>query len=142
MATPSFDWTQYVRLADQLSMCADEASQRSSISRAYYAVFHAATFHAKTNGYSGRSHGRLWKTYQCDSERNCRKLSAIANSMKRAREQADYETNVPRIDEIMAQQLKDAAKFTTMLATVPIKSPQPLPPSPVQMCPFCLNALP
>lgn len=54
MAGMSFDWREYLNLASILSGNADEASQRTAISRAYYAVFHAATLHAKANGYGAR----------------------------------------------------------------------------------------
>jgi len=91
-----FNWAEYLRLATELSATQDEASHRSSISRAYYSIFHAATIKAQSNGYSGRSHQKLWALYQRDADRNCRKLSTIGNTMKVAREDADYVTIRPR----------------------------------------------
>jgi len=35
----TFDWTEYLKLANELAKRNDEASLRSSISRAYYGVF-------------------------------------------------------------------------------------------------------
>ena len=60
MAAAPFDWNEYLSLATTLSEKADEASQRTAISRAYYAAFHAATLHAKRNGYQGGTHRKLW----------------------------------------------------------------------------------
>jgi uncharacterized protein (UPF0332 family) len=142
MAAAPFDWTDYLRLANQLSQNADEASQRASISRAYYSMFHAATIHAQVNGFAERSHGRLWKMYQSDPDVNCRRLSVIGNAMKRAREDADYVTSVPRVADVMAQQLIDANRFIATLAAVPTASPQPLPPTPKKVCLFCAQTLP
>lgn len=81
MAAPSFNWADYLTLATTLSSNSDEASQRSAISRAYYSAFHAATIHAKPNGYTERSHGRLWKMCQADADLNARRLAALGNQM-------------------------------------------------------------
>ena len=137
MATGTFSWTEYLRLATELARNDDEASQRTATSRAYYAVFHAATLHAKGNGYSERSHGRLWKMYHADSDANARRLSALGNQMKVAREDADYVEAVSRVEDALQQQLANAKKFVTILAQVPPTSPKPLPPAPKRTCPNC-----
>lgn len=120
-----FNWAEYLRLATELSATQDEASHRSSISRACYSIFHVATIKAQSNGYSGRSHQKLWSLYQRDADRNCRKLSTIGNTMKVAREDADYVTIVPDIPDTMAQQIKSANEFLALLGAVPPTSPQP-----------------
>ena len=125
MAGTPFNWAEYLRLATDLSQNSDEASHRTSISRAYYSVFHAATIQAGRNGYAGRSHKKLWKTFADDQDRGCRKLSAIANTMKRAREDADYVTAVPSISDEMAQQLAYANDFLTRLAALSPNVPKP-----------------
>ena len=125
MAATQFDWADYLRLATDLAQNPDEASHRTSISRAYYSIFHAATIQAGRNGYVGRGHTKLWKTFAVDQDRSCRKLSAIANTMKRAREDADYVTVVPRVSDEMAQQLAYAKDFLTRLAALPPNVPQP-----------------
>jgi uncharacterized protein (UPF0332 family) len=137
MAAAPFDWNQYLNLAAILSAKADEASQRTAISRAYYAAFHAATLHAKPNGYTERSHGRLWKMYSSDPNLNARRISALGNQMKKAREDADYLAAVPRITDIVTQQLADANSFVALLSQVPAASHQPLPPSPPKVCQNC-----
>jgi uncharacterized protein (UPF0332 family) len=137
MAAPSFNWADYLTLATTLSANADEASRRSAISRAYYSAFHAATLHAKANGYNERSHGRLWKMYQSDSDVNSRRLSAIGNQMKKAREDADYVAHVARIGDVMTAQLTQATQFVRVLTRVPATSPQPSPPNPPKTCHNC-----
>jgi len=126
-----------LNLASTLSTNADAASHRTAISRAYYAAFHAATLHAKQNGYAERSHGRLWKMYSSDADINARRISALGNHMKKARDDADYAAVVPRINDIMTQQLADANTFVALLARVPAASPQPLPPNPPKICQNC-----
>ena len=142
MAAAPFNWSEYLLLATTLSQNPDDASRRTSISRAYYAVFHAATTHAQENGYADRSHGRLWKMYQADLDRSCKKLSTIGNAMKRFREEADYVANVPRVAEMVTEQLQEAQRFMALLGGVPATSPRPLPPSPRRVCPFCAQQLP
>jgi len=137
MAAAPFDWNEYLNLATTLSADADEASHRSAVSRAYYAAFHAATLHAKANGYAERSHGRLWKMYAADADLNAKRISTMGNLMKKAREDADYVASVPRVGDVMAQQLTDAAAFNALLAQVPAASPQPLPPAPKKTCRNC-----
>jgi uncharacterized protein (UPF0332 family) len=142
MAAGLFDWNEYLKLAGILSANADEASQRTATSRAYYAAFHAATLHAKQNGYAERSHGRLWKMYSSDADINARRVSALENQMKKAREDADYVSPVPRISDIMTQQLAYANQFVSLLAQVPPTSPQLLRPSPPKICQNCGAVIP
>ena len=40
-----FAWSEYLTLAQHLAQQEDEASQRTAISRAYYAAFHVARRH-------------------------------------------------------------------------------------------------
>jgi uncharacterized protein (UPF0332 family) len=142
MATAPFNWNEYLNLANLLSANGDEASQRTATSRAYYAAFHAATLHAKHNGYTERSHGRLWKMYSSDSDLNARRISALGNQMKKAREDADYIAAVPRISDILTQQLANANTFVALLAQVPATSPQPLSLSPPKVCQNCGAVIP
>lgn len=139
---PPFNWNEYLNLATTLSGNQDEASQRTAISRAYYAVFHAATLHAKPNGYTERNHGRLWKMYSADSDINARRISAMGNQMKKAREDADYASETPRVADLMTQQIANASTFLNVLAQVPVASPRLLAPNRPKTCPNCGAVLP
>lgn len=84
-----------------------------------------------------RGHGRLWKMYQADVDINARRISAMGNQMKKAREDADYVSSIPRIADVMVQQISDASAFVALLAQVPTTSPRLLPPNSKQTCPNC-----
>lgn len=122
MATPVFDWIDYLQLAKQLAADPDEASQRSSISRAYYCVYHKASERAVSAGFVGKhSHRAIWNVY----DRECRKLSQLGYRMKKAREDADYESAVPRIAERVNVQLRNARNFLNLLAALGPLLPKP-----------------
>jgi uncharacterized protein (UPF0332 family) len=127
MATAPFDWAEYLRLATDLSQNPDEASHRTSISRAYYSVYHAASAQAIRNGYpSGQgSHARIWKVFAQDQNKASKRLAQLGNTMKRVRELADYRSVVPQIPAQMTQQLLYANNFLAQLATLPTNTPQP-----------------
>jgi len=127
MATAPFNWTEYLRLATDLSQNIDEASCRTSISRAYYSVYHAASEVAIRNGYppGSNSHAELWKIFSKDADKDCRRLATLAKTMKFARENADYKSVFPRVADQMAQQLTDANSFMTQLGVLSPNVPQP-----------------
>ena len=127
MASPSFDWSRYLTLATQLSGNADEASQRSSMSRAYYCVYHKALERAVGNGYiDQRSHLKLWELYNRNSaDKVCRNLYVMGTRMKKERVDADYDGTAIRIAERMAVQLNRANSFLARLAGLPAGLPKP-----------------
>jgi uncharacterized protein (UPF0332 family) len=127
MAGAPFDWAEYLRLATDLARNSDEASHRTSISRAYYSVYHAASALAILNGYQPgeKSHNKLWKLYAKDQNRNSRRLAQWGNTMKFIRELADYNATVPRVPDQMSQQLTYANNFLTLLAALPPNVPRP-----------------
>jgi uncharacterized protein (UPF0332 family) len=125
MAGVAFNWAEYLRLANELSRNSDEASHQTSISRAYYFVYHAASAQATRNGYRSNTHSTLWKVFAKDPDRDCKKLAQMGYTMKHAREEADYKSIFHRVPDRMAQQLTDAADFMKRLAALPPNVPQP-----------------
>ncbi len=128
MAPVPFDWQEYLRLAQNLSTNTDEASKRTSISRAYYFVFHLASKRAIDNGYppGTANHQGLWAHYQKDmSSRDARQLATLGTTMKNVRVLADYKAVVPSLQDQMEQQLRDAADFLLKLNALPPGSPPP-----------------
>ena len=126
MAPVLFDWHEYLRLAQSLSANGDADSQRNSISRAYYFVFHLASARAIANGYppGTASHQNLWAHYQKDTNnKEARRLATLGTSMKNVRVLADYKDVVPSLQDQMAQQLLDAANFLERITTLPPGSP-------------------
>ena len=128
MTISFFDWSEYLNLATQLSRNSDEASQRSSISRAYYCVYHKASEHAVVSGYvDQRSHAKLWDVYGRSADNSCRKLHDLGSRMKKERVAADYDPAAARLPERMAVQLDRANAFLTRLAGLPLTFPGPKP---------------
>jgi uncharacterized protein (UPF0332 family) len=126
MGTPVFNWSDYLRLARQLSSQADEASQRTSISRAYYCVYHKASELAIANGYiDEKSHFKLWDVYNRNTDRTCRQLYNVAWRMKKERVDADYDPAATRITERMKIQLSRANSFLGILSSLPSGLPKP-----------------
>jgi len=126
MAATPFNWSNYLTLAIALSANADEASDRSSISRAYYSVYHTASDRATSLGYvrPGRSeHAALWSHYQSRSDNRCRKLGAIGLRMKRRRVQADYDAKAQLITANVPLQIADANNFFNRLQNLPANLP-------------------
>ena len=128
MSSVPFDWADYLRLAEDLANKPDEASQRTSISRAYYFVYHIASARAISNGHpaGGNSHSKIWQLYQGQTtNKDARRLAALGQSMKRVREYADYHAIVHQVPDQMAQQLLDAKQFLTQLTALTANAPQP-----------------
>jgi len=126
MGTPAFDWSEYLTLANGLAANADEASHRSSMSRAYYCVYHKASERAAANGYvDEKSHLKLWNLYARNTDRACRKINDIGSRMKKERVVADYDRNATRIPDKMNVQLNRANDFLARLANLPPGLPLP-----------------
>jgi hypothetical protein len=128
MAATSFDWSDYLELAEELAKRADEASLRSAISRAYYYVFHLALIRAKANDFTfvtGGVHTQLWRVFNESPVPDCRKLGAIASRLKIRRERADYEPIFARVGEEIPGTLADAQDFATLLVKLPARHPNP-----------------
>jgi uncharacterized protein (UPF0332 family) len=93
---PPFDWKQFLVLAQTLSNNTDEASLRSSVSRAYYSAFNTALRRAESHGYVSKSdqlggmHDNLWDLYANNKDITCENIAKIGQRMKRRRVSADY----------------------------------------------------
>jgi uncharacterized protein (UPF0332 family) len=126
MAAAPFSWLEFLRLADDLARNPDEASHRTSISRAYYSVYHVASARAVGNGYvDQKSHVEIWKLYKKNANRDCKKLADIGFRMKKERVDADYDITATRIPDRMNQQLIDANNFHRRLSALNAALPVP-----------------
>lgn len=121
MATPVFDWSDYLTLAQQLANNTDEASHRTAISRAYYCVYHKGVEWAAPKGYvDQKRHVALWDFCKRNSSNRARmKLSLLGDRMKKERAEADYNPAAARITQRMNVQLQRAAQFLSSLPTTP-----------------------
>jgi uncharacterized protein (UPF0332 family) len=129
MAASAFDWSQYLALAEELGARHDETALRSSISRAYYCVYHLALTRAEANFYKperGEStHAQLWRVFSGSPDPSCKRLALIADRLKEKRVRADYNDFYARIAEEVPTLLQDARDFAALLAAVPPRLPSP-----------------
>lgn len=128
----TFDWRGYFSLAEQLSRNTDEASHRSSISRAYYYIYHLADSRAKANHYRRSDehtvHKSLWQYYERNENQDCRKIAVIGQRLLQKRNKADYEDSYPRLSEEMVEVLIKANNCAAVFASLPLHFPEDPPP--------------
>jgi uncharacterized protein (UPF0332 family) len=124
-----FDWSGYLRLAEDLSSKADPASLRSAVSRTYYFVYHLALKRAEANGFKAIRgegiHAQLWRLFDASPEPACKRLGRIAGRLKGKRQQADYEGYFPRLEAEVPGVIADAREFTARLAELALRHPNP-----------------
>lgn len=91
----SFEWEHYLHLAQRLAQEDDEASQRSAISRAYYAAFHTARKYVEkahpevSLRQHGVEHGAIWDHLKLGSSREP-VIGQQGDRLRQARVKADY----------------------------------------------------
>lgn len=93
-----FDWDDFLRLGERLANeTDDEASQRTAISRTYYAAYHAAAAFARAQGLiaGSHTHRRVWGAFarQADSDRAT--VGALGDRLRQRRQLADYRNPYP-----------------------------------------------
>jgi uncharacterized protein (UPF0332 family) len=107
-----FDWHDYLHLADRLALVGDEAEQRSAISRAYYAVYHAASAFVRARSLvpSGRrlTHDLVWNALISDPNPDRANAGVRGDRLKRSRHDADYRAPFPgdlerRVRDVLAE---------------------------------------
>ena len=88
-----FDWGDYLALAERLAAETDnEAAQRTAISRAYYAAYHAAAAFVRDKGMleTGHSHRAVWAAFVADGDRARVRVGWKGHLLKLTRLDADY----------------------------------------------------
>jgi hypothetical protein len=129
MATPPFDWSTYLALARELATRNDEAALRSSVSRAYYYIYHLGLTRAQNNGFiisrGESSHKQVWRLFTDNPETLCAQLGQLALRLKEKRERADYEPNYARIQDDLPIVLEDAERFQAGLTRLAPRHPNP-----------------
>jgi hypothetical protein len=96
----TFTWQAFVDLAVWLlDERMDEASQRTVISRAYYAAYHAASAHIRTNKLcppeQRLTHDRVWRLIRATQCQHCTELANLGFALRDARVRADYGNPYP-----------------------------------------------
>lgn len=123
-----FDWNEYHTLAQELLRGPGEARFRSSISRAYYFVYHIAKQRLLDNQFvfpdRKDAHAQVWEKYSAFPHHECAKLAEIAKRLKEKREKADYDDLFPRVDKDAAEALKMAYDFSRRLSQLDTRYPR------------------
>ena len=113
-----FDWTDYTRLADELSKRGDEASLRTAISRLYYSVFHEARDYLLAEGIAlstaESSHKVVWNAYR-DMGKSCKSVGENGHRLHDYRRKADYERQVLDIRQLVGATFIIARNIQTYL---------------------------
>jgi uncharacterized protein (UPF0332 family) len=109
----SYDWTEFLELAELLGSSPDlpgprEAALRSAASRAYYAAFHKALEHAIGEGfspaYTGDDHKRVqahFRRYTPPSKVR-RKIAQELDRLLAERHKADYRNEIGKRPQSLA----------------------------------------
>jgi uncharacterized protein (UPF0332 family) len=125
----AFDWNNYFVLAEDLGRRNDEASKRTSISRAYYSAFHDAMIRAERNcgpKQGGNSHDWCWNKYFLSQNDSCDQVGIEGSRLKAKRVEADYKADpINRLDEVVQRVLADTRKLKQRIAVLDTQYPHP-----------------
>jgi uncharacterized protein (UPF0332 family) len=110
-----FEFADYLDLADELAVKTDESAWRSAISRAYYAVLHAA-FQALPAAQRraishGATHRATWQVYAASSVQGCRQIGNAGLHLRDGRVDADYRSSA-QVTQPQARRLVIYARQT------------------------------
>ena len=124
-----FDWTEYLKLAKKLAgqtgiSPSREAMLRSSVSRAYYAVF------CKTRNYlrdiemdssiprDGKVHQYVINKFRNSKDDQYRRIGIYLDRLRVDRNRVDYDDSVEGLLSMANMDLKIAQKILSMLETL------------------------
>jgi uncharacterized protein (UPF0332 family) len=115
----SFDWKDYVHLAEDLLNRPEESYLRSAISRAYYGVFCIARNRKGHKEFAGSNvHWTVINEYKNSSDRNERNIGRILDNLRRSRNDADYNED-KSIDKGLAERAVYSAKHVLASMGIP-----------------------
>ena len=107
----NFNWADYGSLAQKLRSEANEASQRTAISRLYYSVFHQARLYLEGEGVifstmGPSTHQQVWREFQRRG-RSHRAIGSLGGQLLKYRVQADYFDQIGKLEEIVKDSFKN-----------------------------------
>jgi len=115
-----FDWEDFLKLAEQMSGASNEAAQRTAISRAYYAVYHAASSYIRRMQLitPGRplSHREVWRVLKLSTNLDHRDTGFRGEDLKRLRQEADYRS--PYSGDIATDARETVAEARALIADI------------------------
>ncbi|MBI5166247.1 MAG: hypothetical protein HY998_00715 [candidate division NC10 bacterium] len=109
----SFNWKDYVYLAEDLLNRTEESCLRSSISRAYYGVFCIARNEKGYQNYKPKKgeniHWIVINAYKNSGDTNGQNIGRILDKLRKSRNDADYDES-RSIDRNLAERMLVSAK--------------------------------
>ncbi len=116
----SFNWRDYISLAEDLVNSTEEARLRSCISRAYYGVFCIAR---NRKGYKGSNpkkgenlHWIVINAYKESTHVEEQKIGWILDKLRRSRNNADYEGDRPISKGVAERSVNEANQILGYMA--------------------------
>lgn len=133
----SFNWIEYLKLADYLyatnQVCSSryEAHLRAAISRGYYAAFCSARNFARSHDglllrNSGKDHADVKDFYKKNNDKNKKKIGLNLDRLRKFRNSADYDNEITYdvLIEYTQATLEDANKVILLLEQFQRNKPQ------------------
>jgi len=109
----SFDWDDYVYLAEDLLTRNEESCRRTSVSRAYYGVFCRARnkkgYHTHTPRKGESIHWTVINAYKNSANMDEQNVGRVLDKLRRWRNQADYNQD-KTVDRPLAERAVYSAK--------------------------------
>jgi uncharacterized protein (UPF0332 family) len=113
---------EFLAVAKGLLATGTEGAWRSAVSRAYYAVFHVARELLENLGFAvpraDRAHSHLWLRLSNCGEPHLQDSGRELNDLRRERNRADYDVNIPLSTSTAAALIQDAERIIQALDTV------------------------
>lgn len=117
----SFDWNEFRQLAEQLKQSENEASQRTAISRIYYADYHQAKLYLENEGFIFRqfesSHRQIWDEFK-DKGRTFAAIGNTGDRLRANRVKADYIAEIEDIDFLVQRSFELAENALAYLQQI------------------------
>lgn len=109
-----FDWREYFTLAERLWLEPGEASKRTAVSRAYYAIFCLTHDRLLSEGVTFRReniHAEVWNHLEASRDRDRLQLVKMAKRLRDWRNQADYDGTISNINRFAETAVKYTASY-------------------------------
>lgn len=115
----AFDFGEFLTVAEELGNRGDQASRRSAVSRAYYAVlgvaYRALPQVERARITHGNVHRVTWALYTASSDRRMRRLGNLGLGLRTGRITGDYDAAQVFSATDVALVLADAREILDML---------------------------
>ncbi|MEA2236993.1 MAG: hypothetical protein QOC81_1717 [Thermoanaerobaculia bacterium] len=122
----SFDWSDFLPLAEDLTAAGPDANReaylRTAISRAYYAAFGVGRQRARgarlATRRSAAEHGEIAAFYTKQYGETGEKIAITLGRLRNRRNAADYDDDFVDIEDICLLSIEDARDLLRILATL------------------------